>query len=130
MRLIFCVLAVFAFGGSAHAEYTGNQLLTVCDNGKEFLRGYVAGFLDKARTDASLFVSHFMRDAKAGESVQVPGLAETLLLIEGYCPQERVSLVQAPDVFCKYLKDNPADRHKPATFLISESLKEVWVCKK
>jgi len=56
-------------------------------------------------------------------------LAPTIFDIENYCIPAGASLGQAVDVFCKYLKDNPEERHLPASVLAAKSLGLAWPCK-
>ncbi len=50
--------------------------------------------------------------------------------ISSYCIPDGVSRAQMADVYCKYLGDNPAERHKPSAALFNTSFTKAWTCPK
>jgi hypothetical protein len=95
-------------------ENTGNKLLTLCGD-RGICMMYLQGFSEGMMLFPSL----------AG----IP--AETNLSdVYGYCIPKGVSNEQVTDVFIKYLKDNPAERHKPAAILALLSLRAAFPCPK
>ncbi len=120
MRL--AVLALALLPAVAHANvYDGNDIHNMCRTDRPFVQGYTAGFLDKATDDVGI------------ASEKLPGemkLISLIFTIERYCLPKNAKLGQAVDVYCKFLSDRPADRHKPATILMNQAFAEAWPCPK
>jgi Rap1a immunity proteins len=97
---------------------------------------YVAGVIDKAETDErAIFKFNAdnsdnvkgLSDAQAGNLVA--NVARELRAVKSYCIPTGVTTGQVADVICKYLKDNPADRHKSAADLVTTALNDVRACR-
>lgn len=50
--------------------------------------------------------------------------------VVGYCKPERATLEQVTDVFCAYLKDNPAERDGLPAIMFPKALTKAWPCPK
>jgi hypothetical protein len=50
--------------------------------------------------------------------------------VVGYCKPDRITLEQVTDVFCAYLKDNPAKRDGLPAIMFLDALKKAWPCPK
>jgi Rap1a immunity proteins len=48
--------------------------------------------------------------------------------VAGYCKPDRATLEQVTDVFCAYLKDNPAKRDGLPAIMFPDALKKAWPC--
>ncbi len=109
--------------------YDGNKLVALCSRDQGFVVGYVAGLLDKSSADVNLVINQPGMLPEAGKKVQLaPEVTALMLRVEGYCLPAGASLGQATDVFCKYLKENPAERHKDGAYLVGVSLKADFPC--
>ena len=92
---------------SFNAFLTGNDAYSWCQKDRLFAQGYAAGLWDEA-----VHGSVVLGRAAFGE----------------FCGPNNVTLDQVTDVFCNYLRDVPADRHKPAVLLFHTAMKKVWPC--
>jgi hypothetical protein len=131
MRLLGILVAGSLLCSSAHAEFfQGNNIYKYCTSDRAIVVKYAAGAIDKSTKDFAsigLFWSHLF---KAVEQEKLDSaMQEAKGAVRGYCEPNGVNLAQAADVFCKYLKDNPADRHKAASELLDIALSEAWPCK-
>jgi hypothetical protein len=53
----------------------------------------------------------------------------SLKRLGSFCPPDHVTVQQATDVFCKYLRDAPEQRSTTAAILFGEAMAKVWPCK-
>src|SRR6266545_1426716 len=115
LRFAFCSM-LMASGANA-AMYDGNKHHELCTINPQFVLGYVAGHMDKAQDDVGI------------SSVMLAGdqrLTPLMFTIEPYCLPETAKLGQAVDVYCKYLRDNPGERHRPSAALLGSAFAAVW----
>jgi Rap1a immunity proteins len=138
--------------GPATAQQTGNKYLMrarrpcICCRSA----GYVSGANDKTSVDVQVLrgrlfmnLNDKMRNMVADDgtlkSVQNRSEAaefsnEQIRAAENamssYCTPDGVIVALAADLFCKYLKDNPAERQKDAAELLVAALSSAWPCKK
>jgi len=139
---VFAVAICFLIGiGAANAQFvTGNTFTEQCNkrlpNVYYGVAMFVAGVMDKAATDERALGKYEQdtegdpknsTDARVGKVIA--NLAIALGAIKSYCIPQGATIGQAADVFCKYLKDNPADRHKNAADLVTTALNDAWGCK-
>jgi len=122
MKLARVGLFLAAVSAPANAAiYDGNRLVSMCVSDTGFVQGYVGGQIDKGTEDIGIV------------SVQMAGdkrIRDVLFTIEAFCLPQGVVLGQAVDVFCRYLTENPAERHLPGPQLVSKSLSKAWPCTK
>lgn len=91
------------------AQVTGNKLLELCrSEDANFANGYCAGYL-ASHAEAVSIMRHFFGS-------------------RFYCTPEEVTLSQAKEIVVSYLKNNPAQRHELAWFLVGEALGEAFPC--
>jgi hypothetical protein len=111
--------------------YDGNKLIPLCSSGEQFLAGYIAGMVDKAKADMLIIISPGARKATPNVSYQLsPDVQEMITNVGGYCIPASVTVGQVVAVFCKYLADNPVERHKEGAYLFVTALKAAWPCHK
>jgi hypothetical protein len=60
----------------------------------------------------------------------VDGVTESLNLVSVICLSIGVTGAQKSDMVGKHLRDNPAERNKPASFLITKLMLKTYSCKK
>lgn len=120
-RALLIVACLVVTGSAGAATYTGNRLSELCVSDKSFVLGYVVGMADKAGDDIGIASARLAGDLR---------LATLLYEIENYCIPKEATLGQAVDVFCKFLRDNPGERHLPASVLAAKSFSKVWPCKR
>jgi Rap1a immunity proteins len=134
-RVLSVVLALFgvaASTGKSGAQeweqnmfFTGNYVHSWCQSADSLVLGYAAGVWDQsARARHGL-------NLQRGYSNQVDGvLSYEKELILGYCaPPSNVTVQQVTDIFCGFLRDNPAMRSDSAAGLFREAMKKAWPCK-
>ena len=128
LRLLVVVLTMFV-PLSASAEFlSGNKLYERCLSGDVFIRGYVAGAIDKSYADLPnlmILFLHFYDKNKHAE--HTAHLEEAVRRVQGCVPKE-ANLGQIVDVFCKYLKEKPAERHRGGAALLDEAINGAWKC--
>lgn len=120
MRLVMAASAVFLLASNAYAGfYTGNQLYSACtrtpDRSDPFVTGYITGWLDKREEDM-VSTEEFIKDDQGDVSTEV-GVDISYLAAavdRGICAPPNATASQLSDVFCKYLRDNPAERAHPS----------------
>ncbi len=98
----------------------GNKLVEHCRLDSLYVRGFIAGIVDKATDDIAIASERLAGDQR---------MHKMLFEIEPYCIPANATVGQSVDVFCKYLKDNPGERHLPASRLVGKALGAVWKCK-
>jgi hypothetical protein len=136
--------------GPASAQQTGNKIFDACSQNPAFVAGYVSGANDKTIVDVRVLsgrlflnLNEKMRNMAADDgtfkseqnrSEAAEFLNEQIRAAENamspYCTPDGVIVAQAADLFCKYLKDNPAERQKDAAELLVAALNSAWPCKK
>ena len=97
-----------------------------CQSDYSLVLGYAAGVWDQsARALADL-------NLQRGYSNQVDAvLSYEKEMILGYCaPPSNVTNQQVTDIFCGFLRDNPAMRSDSAAGLFRQAMKKAWPCKK
>lgn len=81
--------------------YDGNKLFEMCSNGEAFFGGYITGLVDADH--------HNFSDPL-------------------YCIPKGVTVSQAYDVLCKYLRNAPEERHEEGAWLARRALIKAWPC--
>jgi hypothetical protein len=108
----------------AHS-FDGNAMVNYCTLDEPFVLGFVTGALAKSDSDVSI-----VGRTNIGNSSDASNAIITIEAIQPYCLPNGANVVQAKDVFCKYLRESPAHRHRPSADLLAESLKTAWECPK
>lgn len=131
-RLLGIVLALSVAGvnGTNANFFDGNKIHRFCqESGTLFVRGYVTGLFDRSEDAYWAIVGLGAKMAPADREKYTASTNGAMNEIQGYCAPEKVTVRQLTDVFCKYLRDNPADRHEPASSLFSKAVGHAWPCK-
>jgi hypothetical protein len=134
MRLLpILVLCITATGAKAQF-LSGNDLYAHCGRPDSLVSAFVAGVASKAIIDKKR-----VDDVRSGlanpnvpiseRAVKVELLRDLRDILEPYCMPRKVSIGQLGDVFCAYLKDNPARRTDPSARLAESAFAEAWPCK-
>ena len=107
------------------AAFSGNDILDMCRTNPALVAMYAAGISDAHDVAVNNF--KLLR-----ESVETDGGvgADFAVIVGHYCRPKGVTVGQAGDVFCKFLRENPARRHYVAAFLFSAAMAEAWPCGK
>jgi hypothetical protein len=104
------VAAVFASGVTVLATppsqalaywNDGNKLVDYCKTHDTLVAGYITGVIDS--------------DKNYGTSIS-------------YCIPSNANVGQLLDTFCKFLKENPEQRHLPGSNLVRLTLVKAWPC--
>jgi Rap1a immunity proteins len=124
MRTILVGGAFLFFSLSVVHAMSGDRLYEACNNKshRAGLMAYISGVWDKAGSD---YIS-----ALIYEGMQHKGEKMLSTSIKNACPADNVTIGQMADVICKYLKDNPAERHKLAADLVTQALDLAFRCEK
>lgn len=97
------LLVTTAVGPASAAFMTGNNLDDLCRNGnRSIVMGYAVGITD-------------FLEGTAPEAICIP---------------EGVPAKQVVDILCKYVDENPKDRHLSGDYMVILSLSESFPCKK
>jgi hypothetical protein len=145
MKILLVVVCLLCGEVVARAGfYSGNDMQGFCANKSALMYGFVAGAIDKSDFDFRMLTQQVideleeqriakMRgdDRQVDRATAIIGVLATKLLatIKRYCVPESATVEQAGDVFCKYLKDRPAERQKSAAELLVLALNDAWPCK-
>jgi Rap1a immunity proteins len=125
---IFLALTLPAFAGEVPAKtfFSGNDIYQWCQHDKAMAQAYVTGMYDGAAHGATVIDSVFRHHgAMPNNDVEVD---IALDLVAGFCTPEHVTVEQMTDVFCAYLKDNPAERNGLPSIMFNDALKKAWRC--
>ena len=108
--------------------FNGNEMHNSCLNSNRvFLNGFVAGVLDKSFRDRAAVLKFIERpNADVATASEFFGIA--MNGVGWFCVPENVNVTQATDVFCKYLRNNPKERHKEAATLMVQAMEEAFPC--
>lgn len=115
--LIVAMVAISAFSGpmagTALAGFLdGNDLHSLCSDSPVVAGYYVVGVIDN--------------EVDQDRAVTADG--QVVLTREFLCIPDGVVGNQARDVVCRYLDENPEDRHWPASGLTYNAIRVVWPC--
>ena len=129
--LAACVVVASSAAGADEIPgtlYTGNQVHNLCRQGIAW--AYVAGLHD-AHVLAANALQH-IQTTTDGLKEQVPSIVGIAVDFEvkwvgRYCVPRGTTVEQMTDVFCKWLRDNPQERHSSATTLFPAGMM-VWPC--
>lgn len=87
--------------------WTGNDLYRWCEESEDLALAYVAGAVDSEMLTGEISHGAWQK----------------------FCPHQNVSTGQARDIVCKYLAENPADRHLTASYSVSMALNGEFPCR-
>jgi hypothetical protein len=129
------LLAFLLCCSAAQADETsGNELLSLCQGNPSLVAGYVIGVAETGSRDMAVVVSGYAVAPRATTHSQeeadawVSRLKATTKAMHGYCFPDGVTRVQSKDVVCKYLRDNPSERHLSGTVLVRKAFIKAWPC--
>jgi hypothetical protein len=116
MRFAVSVLLLAAVPSPAWAATSGNDLYEKCNpvsrNDSSLIAiGYCLGFIEAT--------------VSVGEVLLVAADARIKV-----CRPPSANVGQAAELVVKYLKDNPAERPRPAAVLVVKALQQAWPCPK
>jgi hypothetical protein len=129
------LFALLSFGSTASAqEMTGNELLSLCQSNPSLVTGYVTGISEGGSRATLVVISKY--SVGPGDAIKsqedanawVSRLKSTTKELQGYCFPSGVTRAQSRGVICKYLQDNPAERHLSGAFLTRVALTKAWPC--
>jgi hypothetical protein len=133
MRYLTILLCLFA--SSANAQFfSGNDLYALCGKRGTFIEAFVAGVYDQAVVDHSGidFIRKSMSNPKfkdlPRQSEQVALLGSLRDMVKPYCLPRGATVGQLGEVFCKYLRENPAKRAGSSALLAKLAFAEAWPC--
>ena len=115
--------STYEIPGPAHAFMGGNDVHSWCQRARPMALAYTAGLWDFSARSVSLL---YMLTGMAREEA----LDLAFERLGRFCEPDHVTLDQATDVFCAYLRDLPEKRNGPAAILFSHAMKRAWPCKK
>ena len=121
------LLIVFALISTpCRAEFVdGNKLLDLCKSTPNVASVYVAGVFDYSETVERTFgwVRAIVKDKLDGPEKSVIEDAAKVA-----CVPEKSTDGQLRDIVCKYLVDNPVNRHSSAALQVGEALRKAYPC--
>jgi Rap1a immunity proteins len=124
--LLLSVTAAQAAEVPPASFFSGNDIYDWCQHSRTMARSYTAGLFDSAAHAAAVIddTRNFGKEMPKNDA-QVDF---ALKRVVGYCAPQRVTIEQATDVFCGYLKDSPAKRDGLPAILFSDALTKAWPC--
>jgi Rap1a immunity proteins len=131
MKISIAVALVFCSATPAQAGfYSGNELHDLCQSNRPAVIMYVAGLHDASEHAMNVSVKTLALHFSLSLSKDQADFDSVLKDIAGYCLPENATTGQVADVFCKYLRDNPAQRHLNVAHLFSTAMAAAWPCPK
>jgi len=125
MRSLTLSLAIAAWATPVlAASLTGNDFHKDCQGPKSYVWGYVAGVTDKAALDRS-----FANDVPAADAERSKQVRDLIFILRPHCVPDSVTLQQATDVVCKYLREKPETRHFGGAGIVQNALREAFPCR-
>jgi hypothetical protein len=112
--------------GPDNAFFSGNDVHEYCQQNGAFILGYTAGLWDQMVHSA--FVLEVVPHNGPSQSVTAE-IEYGRQLLGVFCPPDRVTVQQATDVFCKYVRNAPEKRHTTGTMLFNEAMTKAWPCR-
>ena len=100
-RIVVVFLAILSPTSGSAEFWNGNEVMEYCEPGPklQYSRFYVTG----------------ITDALSGSGL--------------FCLPRGVHVGQVGDVFCKHLRDNPGERHRPAHELAVNAFRSAFPCR-
>ena len=118
-------LVVLLLPTSASAEFLdGNKLYEWCSKDRSFVGAYAAGVNDKAEADYAAAILSIDEKTASIETMR----AAVNMNFGQSCVANGVSIRQISDLVCAYLDFDPANRHKNAASIVTESFRQAWKC--
>jgi hypothetical protein len=132
MKALLSALLLGASVTTANAGFfNGNDIYKDCkhEDRSSFLTGYVSGWMDKWGSDDYYFDEAVKIEQGSKDQSYMPQLKFLQSYVAGnICVPEKVQVGQIVDVYCKYLKDNPAKRASSGDSLLMGAVKDAWQC--
>jgi hypothetical protein len=100
MKLANLAMVLMTAASDAHAS-NGNDINQWCENDPAIALAYIDGIMDAYAT--------------VGPPID-------------YCPARDVTYGQVRDVVCKWVNNNPEERHRSGALLVPRALSTVWAC--
>jgi Rap1a immunity proteins len=111
------------------AAFSGNNIVEMCRTNPELVAMYAAGVSD-AHSD-TVWTFELIREKPDLDEHLVEDLKNVETIVAGrYCVPEGATVRQVGDVFCKFLRENPARRQYTASLLFRSAMTEAWPCGK
>jgi hypothetical protein len=124
MRFLTVIaLCLAATPAAAENFFGGSQLLEACDNQSGLTAGYIAGWVAKHDSDKFVMATTMRNnmDDKRLRSAEKKMRANV-------CMRDSVTITQATEAFCKYLKQDPAARRQSPSDALASALSAAWPC--
>jgi 3-hydroxy-3-methylglutaryl CoA synthase len=118
--------SAFAVELPTRTFFSGNDVYQWCQHNKAIAQDYVGGMYDTA-AHAALAIDSMRNFGKSmpNNEAQVDFAIERVI---GFCKPEHATLEQMTDMFCKSLRDNPAQRDGLPAILFNDAGKKAWPC--
>ncbi len=130
MRVLTTAALLLAITG-AHAElpagsfFSGNDVYDWCQHEPGIALSYTAGQFDAAVHGA--YVIDSMRNYGAPKEVRNDAPVDfAIKQVAGFCVPEHATPQQITDIFCKYLRDMPAERDGLPAIILNSALTKAW----
>jgi len=132
MRAMIAAALLLAATG-AHAElpagsfFSGNDVYDWCQHEPGIALSYTAGQFDAAVHGA--YVIDSMRDFSTGAPKEGKNgflVDFAIKQVAGFCVPEHATPQQITDIFCKYLRETPAERDGLPAIILNKALTQTW----
>jgi Rap1a immunity proteins len=132
MVIVVALCATQAVVLSAGAEIpnssfvSGNDVYDWCQHEPTMALAYTAGQFDGAVHAAYTIES--MRDPSGPDKESKNGVLVDMSIerVIGFCMPQHATTQQITDIFCKYLKDTPAERDGLPAIILNKALTKAW----
>jgi 3-hydroxy-3-methylglutaryl CoA synthase len=132
MKMLLAAVAILVSTSAPAIElpdgnfFSGNDVHQWCQRDKAVAQSYVAGLYD-ASVHATLVIDsirHFGKELPKNDTE----VDYAIKRVVDFCKPGGATLEQVTDVFCKFLRDSPEERHGLPAILFNNGLKKAWPC--
>jgi hypothetical protein len=134
MKILFATVLIAstapAFAGIPDSSFfSGNDVYDWCQHDQSMALAYTAGQFDSS-VHASYTIEMMRDPLKNGEKEAKNGVLVDMSIerVIGFCKPQHATMQQITDIFCHYLRDNPADRDGLPAILLNKALTKAWPC--
>jgi hypothetical protein len=105
--------------------FSGNDVYEWCQREPGMALSYTAGQFDAAVHGA--YVIDSMRNYGAPKEARNDAPVDIAIMqVAGFCVPEHATPQQVTDIFCKYLRDTPAERDGLPSIILNKALTQAW----
>jgi hypothetical protein len=129
LAAVLLLIAPPTFAGQVPATmfFSGNDVYDWCQHEHGMAQSYVAGMYD-ATAHGAIVIDDMRNNIKDPTRNNDSQVDFALNRVANFCTPEHVTVQQMTDVFCQYLKNEPAKRDGLPSLMFQDALKAAWPC--